>query len=292
MYNLALVSATMSLLIVFVLGFKFFSKKSYKNSSYYIIWILISLRLIFFLDISITDSSILNSIPLKLERIPSKAEDISIAKKKQNINLGKKDSPNTNIDENISPSYLSREIKNYLPLIWASGFFVYLLGHLLSYYIFKSSLKKSLISANGYVLKKLETAKKQLDINFPVQVGISNQIGSPLLIGAFKPTLILSSNSLINKDLDYIIYHELVHLKRHDLEFKLMFFLAKSLHWFNPLVHLMVRSAYEDIEISCDKKVVDYLGENTRVAYSKALLNNICLEKSPILSTNYGGGKR
>ena len=36
---------------------------------------------------------------------------------------------------------------------------------------------------------------------------------------------------------------------------KLLLVLARAMQWFNPLVHLMARFAYEDIELACDDAV-------------------------------------
>ena len=49
--------------------------------------------------------------------------------------------------------------------------------------------------------------------------------------------------------------------------------LAVSLHWFNPLLWFSYRLMCRDMEMSCDEKVMDRLGEEVRGDYSRSLLS-------------------
>ena len=75
-----------------------------------------------------------------------------------------------------------------------------------------------------------------------------------MIIGLFRPTLLLPHEGYQKIDLEVIIRHELVHFKRNDLWFKLLLVCANAVHWFNPVIYLMVREANRDIEISCDEE--------------------------------------
>ncbi len=50
--------------------------------------------------------------------------------------------------------------------------------------------------------------------------------------------------------------------------------LARTVHWFNPLVWLLVRRAGEDIELACDQAVVQGLDFSQKKAYGTAILNS------------------
>ena len=88
-----------------------------------------------------------------------------------------------------------------------------------------------------------------------------------------------------------ILRHELTHYRRHDLWYKAVLLAARTLHWFNPLLHLLVKEASVDLELTCDDAVVSDMGQEARRAYSKTLLSAIRREKGPALSTHFYGGK-
>ena len=90
----------------------------------------------------------------------------------------------------------------------------------------------------------------------PFKVRICRKIISPMITGLFRPTLLLPHEEYANTDLTVILHHELVHYRRNDLWFKLLLIFANALHWFNPLIYIMVREANKDIEISCDEEVL------------------------------------
>lgn len=58
----------------------------------------------------------------------------------------------------------------------------------------------------------------------------------------------------------FLLKHELVHLKRKDVYWKLLFVAANAFHWFNPLIWVMHREAVVDLELSCDERVLEGAG--------------------------------
>ncbi|MDE6710233.1 MAG: M56 family metallopeptidase, partial [Oscillospiraceae bacterium] len=91
-----------------------------------------------------------------------------------------------------------------------------------------------------------------------VRIKVSDRIDSPLTYGIFRPVILLSKNiyKCDKKTAEYILSHELTHIKRFDVLYKLFMVLAVSLHWFNPFAWVMLVLASRDIELSCDEEVV------------------------------------
>ena len=54
----------------------------------------------------------------------------------------------------------------------------------------------------------------------------------------------------------YILTHELVHIRSLDCLRKWLLTSALCVHWFNPLVWLMVYTANRDLELACDETVL------------------------------------
>ena len=101
---------------------------------------------------------------------------------------------------------------------------------------------------------------------------ISDYIKSPFALGLIKSRIYLPS-SLSEKEMSYIILHEKCHIKRLDHLSKAVFFLALSIHWFNPLVWAAFIMFEKDMEMSCDEAVIKKLGKGIRADYCQSLLN-------------------
>lgn len=116
--------------------------------------------------------------------------------------------------------------------------------------------------------------KKQLvgSVKLHSNIYICDYISSPFVTGVIKPKIYLPS-ALSEKEAEYVILHEQQHIKRFDHIFKLLGFIALTLHWFNPLVWLGFKLAVQDMEMSCDEAVLKKLGEDIRSAYSQSILN-------------------
>ncbi len=108
-----------------------------------------------------------------------------------------------------------------------------------------------------------------------VSVRSSGDITSPLTYGLFRPVIVLpDSMDPDNAEwLDYVLSHELTHIRRFDLLKKLAVILAVCLHWFNPLVWVMFIIFNRDIELACDETVIYRTGHSSRKAYAMALID-------------------
>ncbi len=73
-------------------------------------------------------------------------------------------------------------------------------------------------------------------------------------------------------DLECILAHERIHIRRWDYRVKPVAFLVFSILWFNPLVWAAYRMMMKDMEISCDEAVIRRLGSDARKRYSYLLL--------------------
>lgn len=99
----------------------------------------------------------------------------------------------------------------------------------------------------------------------------SDYIISPFVMGLFCPKIYMPS-SLTEQERYFILLHEKSHRKRGDHIAKLLFFVALTIHWFNPLVWLAFYLAEKDMEMSCDEMVIRQTGRDIRADYSETLL--------------------
>jgi beta-lactamase regulating signal transducer with metallopeptidase domain len=93
-----------------------------------------------------------------------------------------------------------------------------------------------------------------------VQVCASDRIDVPLTLGAFKPVIVLPQQLLSEPDTEVLksaVGHELIHIKRRDYAFNLMYELLYLLLAFHPAAALIRRRIRQTRELSCDELVAE-----------------------------------
>lgn len=88
-----------------------------------------------------------------------------------------------------------------------------------------------------------------------------DNVNSPFVIGIRHPRIIIPFR-LSAKEKEYILRHELYHIKRLDYLIKLIAFLILTVYWFHPLVWLSFYCMNKDMEMSCDEKVVGPMSDD------------------------------
>lgn len=117
---------------------------------------------------------------------------------------------------------------------------------------------------------------------------------SPMVMGIFRPTLILPETALTESRLPYVLRHELVHYRRGDIFWRWVAVLATSIHWFNPMVYVAAAQMQEACEISCDWCVVRSMEQAKRNDYMRVILELLAeaMAKKQILTTQMASEKK
>lgn len=186
-------------------------------------------------------------------------------------------------------------VLDIIALFWMLGSLLFISVHLISYFHYKRQiLKKGKVIKDNEVLRLLLKLKHELHISCTVSVIEYSEAASPLLIGFCNHILVLPKGQYNSEELFFILKHELVHLKRGDIYFKLLFAVANAVHWFNPLIWIMQKEATVDMELSCDERVTQGTDYATRKAYTETLLSSLHKQsaKKTVLSTGFYGGKQ
>ena len=97
-------------------------------------------------------------------------------------------------------------------------------------------------------------------------------IPSPMLLGIFRPTLLMPMKVLTEEQLHNVLAHEMTHLNRNDMLVKWFMVLVKSVHWFNPLVYWLEKQVEQECEISCDIAVTARMNAAQKKSYADTIL--------------------
>ena len=177
---------------------------------------------------------------------------------------------------------------------WAAGTALFLLWQLGSYLALRAKLSRSRRPlTDEAILAVLEKESAAAGRQKPLPV-YTAAVGSPMIVGAIKPTLLLPEMELTAEQLSLVFRHELIHYRRRDIWYKLLLMLANAIHWFNPMVWLMVYAADRDLELSCDEAVVAGRDEAYREEYGRCLLAVVRagMSRRTLFTTNFYSGKK
>lgn len=117
----------------------------------------------------------------------------------------------------------------------------------------------------------------------------TDKISTAFVLGLIHPRIYVPSE-LRQEQLDCVLAHERVHIRRRDYVFKFLAFLALTVHWFNPLVWVSYRLMSEDMEMSCDEAVLRTADSDIRRIYSTSLVSLYARKRELLSPLAFGGG--
>lgn len=138
------------------------------------------------------------------------------------------------------------------------------------------------------IQKFFEKCKEIMGFNKNIPLLGSETIYSPVLIGLYRPKILLPVKKMQEKHLEYIFAHELTHLRRKDLWWKSLLTPLTILYWWNPLIYIFNAQFETVLEYSCDEEVVKFRNREERKCYGRAILESIDEKQTnPVLGVSF-----
>ncbi|MCU6736665.1 M56 family metallopeptidase [Diplocloster agilis] len=184
----------------------------------------------------------------------------------------------------------------YIIWIWAAVAVGFFLCCLIRYYMFAEKIKQSAEEVTDpFVWNTFTKLSGQLGLK-PGRVTLnwSGELSLPCAFGYFRPRICLPKRRMEEQELTYLLKHELLHVKQQDIWYKLLFLVVNALYWFHPLIYLMRREAYKDMECCCDELVLKDAGPSEKKAYALILLAAASFKREPdrAFSTGFAESKK
>lgn len=134
--------------------------------------------------------------------------------------------------------------------------------------------------------------RKKLAGAVRVEEGVyeSGQLAASFVDGVLHPVIYLAPG-LSGTAREYVLCHERVHVRRKDPLIKAAALFLVSIYWFHPLVWLAFQRMCEDMEMSCDERVVELLGAEIKKEYSCTLLQMAAKPEKIGLTAAFGGNE-
>lgn len=164
---------------------------------------------------------------------------------------------------------------------------------------FKNKVIKSGHEPNNKMKLIIETCKSQLKMkNTKINNLMVENGHSAFVIGLFKPYIIISKDlcEAFNEDeIKHVVLHEMVHLKRKDIIFKFIMTIFCCIYWFNPFIWIARAAMMNDMELSCDEKVLNCLNKEEIQDYGRTIikvLERISINRHKGIMLNINGSKK
>lgn len=165
-------------------------------------------------------------------------------------------------------------LANHIWLVWLVAALLLLVRKITVYQSFVHYVKAGWkLVSDVELLDRFSVLAGEAGVEMPVELGVNPLISSPLLIGFFRPCIVLPGTDLSEHDFRYTVLHELTHCRRRDMFYKWLVQVTVCLHWFNPLVYVMSREINRACEFSCDEAVIKKLEDGGPQEYGKTLLH-------------------
>lgn len=182
-------------------------------------------------------------------------------------------------------------IMSILWLIGIVGMFAY---EAIIYQSVYRSIRRWRRTAPKEYQKQFALVCEEMHISKKIPVYQCSKVASPMIVGLWRPSIILPERKYQIESLYYIYKHELTHFCHGDLYYKLIQIIVRCIYWFHPLIHAMYHQASFDVELVCDEKVTKNQSETFCQEYSFVLLDTLTAQNQrtfPLSTCFFNGGR-
>ena len=266
-------SVSGALLLLLILGLKPLYKNKFSKRWQYYIWIVVALR---FLLPFTPDTTIIGSLFEKFDTTAITNEIPTNPNVPVPADTGNSKAEPIQTNREITTAAMREPFNKYVCLffIWSALALVLFVRKITVYQGFIQYIKAGNKEVSDIkILNLLSDCEEKLNIKTRVELSCNPLIASPMLIGFFRPRIILPVGEWEDKELSYIFVHELIHYKQRDMFYKWLIQIVVCVHWFNPFIYLLEKEVNKSCELSCDEKVISVLDDTARREYGDILIS-------------------
>lgn len=286
--NIVEITASVSILILLLLALTPLLRRRYAAKWRYWVWFALAARLLIPLNISLPKAPVQVQIPNRT------VLSVPAADTAAQISAVPPAAGGEPVRISQAAASTPVTIMQLAAMIWLAGAVLFLLWQAASYLYFARQVRRwSRPAKDSRVLELAEQLQRETGLRKPMPVLICPKAPGPMVMGLFSPRLLLVSETYETRALYFILKHEMVHVRRGDIWYKMLLLLANALHWFNPLVWWMSHQAGRDVEIACDDEVIRGMDRESRGYYGSTILEVVRKRHSaPAFSTYFSGSGR
>lgn len=241
------ISLTTSVIIIALIVLGSLLNKRYVAKWKYGLWIALAVRLLVPVNYTVPDSDFQITVPNEVRSLTVsdifETEDEVVGAQPADPEMAgvQNAEPQTVVPQYTKPDIqqnvrLSFSLMQALAYLWAVGAVGLLIWQLTGFFYCKRKIMKSGNQAeNPMLLEQLQELCGELGIRRDIVLLIYAKASSPMIIGFWRPVLVLPGDDYTSRESYYILKHELIHLRRHDVLIKFLLMMARDIHWLTLL---------------------------------------------------------
>lgn len=265
-------SVSGTLLLLLIWGLKPFYKNKFSRRWQYYIWLIVALR---FLLPFTPDTTVVGSLFEKFGTAVAANETTADQTVPLTVNADNSEAEPIPANKDMASTSTQEPFPIYVCLffIWSALALILFVHKITMYQGFTQYIKAGNTELSDIkTLNLLSDCEEKLHIKTRVELSYNPLIVSPIMIGFFRPRIVLPDGGLEEKELSYIFMHELIHYRQKDLFYKWLIQIVVCVHWFNPFVYLLAKEINKSCELSCDEKAISMLDKKSRREYGDTLI--------------------
>lgn len=158
------------------------------------------------------------------------------------------------------------KVGHILAAIWIAGTIVGMTGLLIKY------LKYARVFDSFANLGTVVSSERFGIKDASIMIIKNSCIPVPISFGIIKKRILIPANFYRENEEKYIVAHEYMHIKNHDLLIQLLVNILCTLYWWNPLVYLLRLDLGRCFELRCDSNVTKDMTNEELIDYLQVLL--------------------
>lgn len=100
-------------------------------------------------------------------------------------------------------------------------------------------------------------------------------IQTPAIFGLVHPKILMPMTNYVEKDIYYILKHEMLHYYHHDMLVKALCGILCTIYWWNPAVFLLKKLIERVVEIRVDSILTSGFSEEEKTSYLECIVKSI-----------------
>lgn len=173
-----------------------------------------------------------------------------------------------------------RKIMEYIFIVWLVGALI----AITRYFVRSRKLHeylKGYVPVDNLSIKRIYD-EMQVHIHRKHVTIVQNDLfQSPITVGIFRPVIVMPFGDFTDSQIRIMLMHEITHINRRDLLWKWIAYLCKFVHWYNPVMYMIVKELDFHQEVECDR-IACSVGEIEENTYMRTLVAMIDESINPI----------
>lgn len=156
---------------------------------------------------------------------------------------------------------------------WLIGMAIFSIRPILGWWSQRKLLRDATGEIPDHLAESIERALKRVGVRRVVRFKLVSSHSSPMVTGWLRPIVLVPVSMLTTlspQELDLLIVHELLHVRRHDCFVNAIQVLMETVFFYHPAVWWLSREIHVSREFCCDDSVSESREE--RLNYCRALL--------------------